>query len=396
MPTTQQTSTSLFGLGLVYLLYFSQLGIMVPYIGVMLDGRGFSSAEIGELIAMITLTRVVGPNLWAALADKTGHYLPIIRIGSLLAVLSFLLLFWFDGYWGIALSMGLMMMFWTAILPQLEVVTLTTIAGDSGLYSKIRLWGSIGYILCSVVLGYLLDWFHSDVVIWASVTVLAALFLSTLPISAPRQSSQHNEVGSMWQKLKAPVFMAFILSAILLQVSFGPFYGFFALYMLDIGYSGQQTGWFIALGVMAEVIIFLLAGRIISRFGIHRLLLICLLLAALRWYLLATLAGNILWLVFSQLLHAASFGLAHAASIQFIHRHFGKKFQSRGQAIYASIAFGGGGAIGNYVAGQLWHQGQGATATFIFASAAAGLAALVLLLVKRQSFAPPMSSTTGA
>lgn len=373
------TNANLFRLALVYFLYFGQLGILTPYLGVFLDGRGFNSVDIGTLIALITLTRILGPNLWAAMADKTGQLLLILRIGSALSVLAFLLLFGFDDFWGIALSLGLVMMFWTAVLPQLEVITLNVVRSDSGKYSKIRLWGSIGYIVCAVLLGKTLDIFSSEAVIWASVLVLSALTVATLFIQQPPYQSQQDMPGTIWHKLAKPVFLCFILSAILLQISFGPFYGFFALYMRDLGYSGQQTGWLIALGVMAEVLLFLVAGRLIHHFGVKRILFCCLLIATLRWGLLATYANYFAVLILVQLLHAATFGLAHAASMQFLHGYFGLKYQSRGQAIYVSVAFGGGGAIGNYVAGYLWQQGAGSLNTFMFASGVAALASLVVL-----------------
>ena len=84
------------------------------------------------------------------------------------------------------------------------------------------------------------------------------------------------------------------------------------------------------------------------------------------------------------MLHAFSFGMTHAASIQFIHQYFGKIFQSRGQAIYISVGFGIGGAIGNFVAGSLWSQGQGAELTFWLASVAAFCAALCLLPISSK------------
>jgi PPP family 3-phenylpropionic acid transporter len=170
----------------------------------------------------------------------------------------------------------------------------------------------------------------------------------------------------------------------LLQLSFGAYYGFFALYVLDLGYSGQATGWLIALGVVAEVIIFLQAGKLIKLFGVKWILVISILLTALRWYLLAVAANNPALLVVSQVLHAFSFGMTHAASMHFIHHYFGNKFQSQGQAIYISIGFGVGGAIGGYGAGYFWQQGQGAELTFTLAAVAAILSALSLVFVSSK------------
>ncbi|MFT4938172.1 MAG: PPP family 3-phenylpropionic acid transporter [Paraglaciecola sp.] len=369
-------------LSLTYLFYFGQLGVLVPYLGVFLDGRGFSSVEIGELFALITLSRILGPNLWASLADKSGKGLKVLRIGSFLTVVTFCLIFFVDGFWLLTLSFALMMMFWTAVLPQIEVLTLNCVKSNPTHYSYIRLWGSIGFILLTVFAGKMIDVFSSEAPIYISIVVLFAIFVFSLLLKEPDVSKvDDGDNASIWGKMRSWVFVCFILSAILLQISFGPYYGFFALYARDLGYSGEQTGGFIALGVAAEVIIFIMAGKLITFFGIKWILILSILLTALRWYLLAIFAESLVLLLLSQILHAFSFALTHAASIQFIHRHFGQNFQSRGQAIYISIAFGLGGAIGNYAAGGFWDQGQGAELAFSFAAIAALFSAGILFLV---------------
>lgn len=374
--------TSFILLSITYLLYFGQLGVLVPYLGVFLDGRGFSSEQIGQLFALITVTRIFGPNLWATLADKRGNGLGILRLGCFLTASTFLTVFWFQSYWGIALALGLMMCFWTAVLPQLEVITLNTVNSKASLYSRIRLWGSVGYILMAIAVGKLIDISSSEAPIYVSAAILFGLFVSTLFIQQPTIDRTESSLAhSQWHKVFAAPFVLFMLSAILLQVSFGPFYSFFALYMRDLDYSGQETGLLIALGVAAEVIIFIFAGRLIHFFGVKRVLFVSILFTALRWWLLAYYADQQSLLIFSQLLHALSFGLIHATSVHFIHHYFSASFQSRGQALYTSIAFGVGGAIGNLASGYLWLQGKGAVLTFVFATTMAIISALLILFM---------------
>jgi PPP family 3-phenylpropionic acid transporter len=278
-----------------------------------------------------------------------------------------------------------MMMFWTAILPQIEGLTLKCVSGHANRYGRIRLWGSIGFILLTIFTGKMIDIFSSDAPIYVGGIVLFSLFLVTLFLKEPAQdkSTDPHQI-SIWNKINTPVFYAFLLSAALLQLSFGAYYGFFALYVLDLGYSSQATGWLVALGVLAEVIIFLQAGKLITLFGVKWILVISILLTALRWYLLAIAANNPVILIVSQVLHAFSFGMTHAASMHFIHHYFGNKLQSQGQAIYISVGFGIGGAIGGYGAGYFWQQGQGAELTFTLAAVAAVLSALSLLFVSSK------------
>jgi PPP family 3-phenylpropionic acid transporter len=379
------STSNLILLAITYLFYFGQFGVLMPYLGVFLDGRGFSSNEIGELFALITVARIAGPNLWALLVDKSGRALNVLQLGALLTFGTFCLVLLVDGFWALTLSLALMMMFWTAILPQIEGLTLHCVRGNASRYGRIRLWGSIGYILLTIFTGKMIDVFSSDAPIYVGAIVLFGLFAVTLLLKEPtseKNTDQHQT--SIWHKINTPVFYAFLLSAALLQLSFGAYYGFFALYVLDLGYSGQATGWLVALGVLAEVVIFLQAGKLITAFGVKWILVISILLTALRWYLLAVSANYPAILVLSQVLHAFSFGMTHAASMHFIHHYFGNKLQSQGQAIYLSVGFGVGGAIGGYGAGYFWQQGQGAELTFTLAAVAAVLSAVSLVFVSSK------------
>ncbi|MFT5923668.1 MAG: PPP family 3-phenylpropionic acid transporter [Paraglaciecola sp.] len=387
MSKTAFSTSNLVLLAITYLFYFGQFGVLMPFLGVFLDGRGFSSSEIGELFALITLARIAGPNLWAVLADKSGRALNVLQLGALLTFGTFCLVLFVDGFWALTICLALMMMFWNAILPQIEGVTLDCVRGNASRYGRIRLWGSIGYILLTIFTGKMIDIFSSEAPIFVGTVVLFSLFFVTIFLKEPpREKSTDLHQVSIWNKINTSVFYTFLLSAALLQLSFGAYYGFFALYVLDLGYSGQATGWLIALGVLAEVVIFLQAGKLITLFGVKWILVISILLTALRWYLLAVFANNTAILVLSQVLHAFSFGMTHAASMHFIHHYFGNKFQSQGQAIYLSVGFGVGGAIGGYGAGYFWQQGQGAELTFTLAAAAAALSALSLVFISSKRF----------
>ncbi len=143
-----------------YFFYFAILGLVSPYLPVFLDGKGFSSLELGEIFAILTATKIVAPSLWAILADKTGQQLFIIRLGALLGLLSFMLLFWLDSYWPISFSLALFTLFWTAILPQLEVLTLNSVRRSSKIYARIRLWGSVGFIVLAVFAGQVMEYYE--------------------------------------------------------------------------------------------------------------------------------------------------------------------------------------------------------------------------------------------
>ena len=279
------------------------------------------------------------------------------------------------------------MMFWTAVLPQLEVITVSASKDSKGGYGAVRLWGSIGFIVLSLLIGFLLDFFSTEVIIYTSSFCLLALYISSLFIASPQAVPKHKRVVvNEWHKVRSLVFIVFIISAIFLQISFGSYYSFFALYMADLDYSGKQTGLFIAVGVLSEIGIFIIASRFIAKFGVKWMLIISMLLTSVRWLTLALIPESASAIIFSQTLHAFSFGMTHATSVHFLYTYFASGFQSRAQALYVSIAFGIGGALGSFIAGNIWMQGAGAEKSFIISASFAFVGAFALLLVSSKKF----------
>jgi PPP family 3-phenylpropionic acid transporter len=365
-----------------YFWYFSILGMVVPFLPIYLDSKGFSSLQIGEILAIVTATKIIGPTLWAMLADKSGKQITIIRLGALLALICFSLLFFVEHYWPITFVLAIFSLFWTAILPQLEVLTLNSVRRNAKIYARIRLWGSIGFIALAIITGELIAQFHAQAFTFIGLFILLALLLSTLLLKQPKTSVTHLRVASsLMSKICAPGFILFFLSGLLLQVSFGPYYSFFALFLRDLAYPGYAVGFFISVAVVAEIMIFIFAGTLFKYFSIRSLMAMSLFITAIRWLLTAYYAGNAVALGAIQLMHAASFGVYHSASILFVQQHFDRHQQNRGQAIFQSGVYGIGGAIGAYCAGLLWLDGKGAIDTFELAAYSAFMATFLSFFI---------------
>ncbi|NRQ41967.1 MFS transporter [Rheinheimera sp. YQF-2] len=374
---------------LAYFTYFGVLGIFVPYFGLFLDGRGLNSADIGLLLAIVTASRIVGPSVWALVAERSGKPLTVMRVGALLAAIGWLSSFADYGFWPLLCGFALFSFFWTAILPQLEVSAFAFLNDDTRAYGRIRTAGSVGYIVLVMLGGWLFERYGSEFLPLSALLFLLLLLASLFLLPKVSVSAELSTATVPFSKLiKNSVLLRFMLAALLLQMSFAPFYGFFTLYSRDLGYSGTQTGLFIGLAVAAEILAFYFAGSLMRNRSYRLLLSVCYGLTVLRWSLLAGMADNVWWLCFSMLLHAGSFAIAHSCAMQFIQQFFPKKLRSRGQAMYAGVIFGGGGAIGAYFSGVLWQNGNGAALTFSIAALlalAATLLALTLPGIKRPA-----------
>lgn len=363
-----------------YLFYFALLGATAPFLALYFHHLGFSSARIGELVAIPMLMRCIAPNLWGWLGDRSGRRLTIVRLGAVGTLLCFAGIFIDQGYAWLALVMALHAFFWHAVLPQFEAITLAHLQDQAARYSEIRLWGSIGFILAVVGLGQLFQRFSLDAFPWALILIMLGIVLSSywVPNAQPAARAERLGEGGFLRQLRRPGVLAFYLSVGLMQLSNGPYYTFLTLHLEALGYARGMIGMLWALGVLAEILLFLVMARLLARFSLRQVLLASFLITALRWLLLGNLAEHLAVLLVAQLMHAATFGAFHAAAIHFIQRSFGPRQQGQGQALYASVS-GVGGALGALYAGYSWAT-LGPAWTFAIASLAVALAALSIAL----------------
>ncbi len=367
-----------------YLFYFASLGALLPYWSLYLENLGYSAAAIGQLMALMMMTKIVSPNVWGWIADHTGRRLRIVRLGSFVAMLSFAGVLLGDEFWWLALVMIAFSFFWNAALPQFEVITLNHLGAQPHRYTSIRLWGSIGFIAAVAGLGMLLDRYGTGLLPMALLLLFAGIWLSTLWVServAPVLTASAEPLGKV---LRQPQVVALLGVCFLMQASHGPYYTFYTIYLEGHGYSRSLIGQLWALGVIAEVGIFLIMHRLVPRFGLRKLLLASVALAGLRWLLIAWFVDNLPVLVGAQLLHAATFGVFHGAAIQLIHRYFQGRHQGRGQALYSSLSFGAGGALGALYSGFTW-DAAGSTVSYVTAALISGLAWLLAWRTLRVS-----------
>lgn len=362
-----------------YLFYFASLGALVPFWGLYLQGRGFDALAIGQLMAILSGTKILAPMIWGYIVDRSGRRMPLVRLGALLAALAFLTVFAADGFWGMAGAILLFSFFWNTALPQVEAVTFNHLGPRPSRYALVRIWGSVGFILVVAVLGWRLGQDGLEVVpIWV-LLLCVGVWLSALAIPDSGPVLHAGPAPSLRRLLRRPEILAFFGACFLMQLSHGIYYAFYSIHLESAGYSSAAIGNLWALGVIAEVLLFLFMHRLLERFGARRMLLWSLGLAVLRWLAIGAFVEILAVQILAQMLHAATFGAFHAAAIHLVHHAFPGRTQGRGQALYNSLSFGAGGAAGSFLGGWLW-AGSGALVTFGIGAAAACVGLLIVRL----------------
>jgi PPP family 3-phenylpropionic acid transporter len=344
-----------------YFFYFIVLGTMVPYLSLYLKSLGMDAWHIGLLTSVMVSTKIVAPNIWGWLADHTGKRMLIIRLGCLIAVLFFSGIFFWHSAVSLAVIIFLYSFFWNAVLAQFEAVTLFYLGNKSEHYSRIRLWGSVGFIVAVALFGWMFDRVSLTVFPVIIVVSLLAIFLSSWLVVDPPLHAQPTATGnpvkdetSFFQRLREPQIAILFAVCFLMVLSHGPFYTFFSLLMERYHHTRTTIGLLWGLGVLAEVGIFLVMHRLLPFWGVHQLLLCSLAVTVMRWLLLAWFPQYLGVMLFAQTLHAFSFAVFHSASIEAIRRYFTRRQSGQAQAFYSAVGYGAGNVFGALLSGWLW------------------------------------------
>ncbi len=356
-----------------YLFYFGSLGALMPYWSLYLKELGFEAQAIGELIAIIMATKIIAPNIWGWIADRTGRHITLVRMSSLLTVFCFLGVFLGESYLWLAIVLGLFSFFWNAALPQFEATTFAHLGSQAHRYSHIRLWGSIGFIITVVLLGWLFQFIS---ILWLPsllISLFCGIGLSSFLVSEKTTLPSTVSDESFYQIIKQPSVIALFLICFLMQTSHGPYYTFYSIYLEDYGYTRDLIGQLWALGVIAEISVFLVMHRLLMHFSLKFLLIISLSVTGVRWLLIGYSVESLPLLVFAQLMHAASFGMYHGVIMQLIRQTFSDRHQGKAQALYSSLSFGAGGALGSLISGYTWGN-VGASLSYLWAALICGVA----------------------
>jgi MFS transporter, PPP family, 3-phenylpropionic acid transporter len=349
-----------------YFFYFAYIGAFAPFFSLYLQSVGRSAVEIGILMALPAVARIVAPHLLRATAAAgVACYLGVFAGTAFLWLFAVLLFACF---------------FLSAALPLMEATTLAHLGENTGRYGPVRVWGSLGYIVAVVGVGYALDWIAVDTLLWIVAALLAGVLAYCWRMPEAQAGRHATDDLPIRHILRRPEVVALIAACALMAAAHGPYYTFYSIHLVAHGYSKALTGWLWALGVTCEIAIFVWMPLLYSAFTLRAILIASFALAAVRFAIIGWGVERLVLLLFAQVLHAATFGSFHAAAIGIVHRLFRGRHQARGQAIYGSLTYGVGGAVGSLASGYAWDH-FGAALTFT-AGAAAALAGMTLVWLK--------------
>ncbi|MDO8412178.1 MAG: MFS transporter [Gallionellaceae bacterium] len=356
-----------------YFFYYAFVGMFAPYWSLYLKSIAFNAVQISILMSVQPVMRMIAPNLWGWLADRTGQRLRVVQLAALCSVLSYLGVFFTTDFAGLLLVMGLMGFFWSASMPLVEATTLTYLGKHSARYGRIRSWGSLGFIVTVLGLGYAFDFVAIAWVLWIGIAIKLGILIFSRQIPATEVLAHHTDSQPILSLLRQPQVLALFSACFLMAVAHGPYYTFYSIYLVEHGYAKSAVGWLWSLGVVCEIGVFFAMPWLMRHYTLPKILLLSFACAVLRFLLIAWGVEVLPLLLLAQGLHAATFGAFHAAAVALVHQFFRGRHQSKGQALFGSITYGAGGMAGALLSGPLWqHWGAGAMYSFSAVAALAG------------------------
>lgn len=371
--------------GALFLIY----GVHLPYLPVWLDFRGMTPGEIGLVTATPFFLRLVVTPAVALYADQWGAHRAIVITLAWTAVAASLLLTLAAGFHAIFAAAVVFALASSTMMPLIETVAVAGVRRGGLDYGRMRLWGSLTFILATFGGGAVLQSYGPAAGVWlmatgALATAVAAHLLPRPADPSPAAvggPSRLPKLDDAVRLLRAPVFLAFLVAVGAVQGAHATFYTFGALHWRSQGLSSAMIGALWTIGVAAEIALFAYSGFVMARIWATSLLILGGAAAVLRWSLMG-LDPPLALLVPLQLLHGATYGAAHLGAIHFISRAVPDQAAGTAQAIYATVAAGVAMGAATLAAGSLYARYGGGSYWGMAAIAAVGL--LAALYVRRS------------
>jgi len=336
-----------YALSFFYFFYFALVGVYVIFMPKALLSFGYTEAQVGIIFAAAPFMRFLIPFLF----KKYFVLNNAVFVNSLIITFigTVLIYFWVDDFWLYLLANLIFGGAMGIVLPYIESVALANIPKER--YGKVRLYGSIGFMVIALWLGRVLVDF-GDVFYYlgasAFFTMLTGYWAGRY--DQENQQAESKELNASFSILEHKYFW---ISVFLMQVAFGGFYNFFTIYETSHGISLEMTSWMWSFGVICEIVMLYFQGPLLQR-NLLSILKLSIFITAIRWMMLYLFPSSEVIAFASQSLHAFSFALYHTAAITYIFALYTQKRLA--QQFFLGIAFGLGGSVGALLAGQIYGE----------------------------------------
>lgn len=366
-------------LSLYYFVAFGAVGLYLPFFATWLQGRGFFGWQMSAIMALLPACQLLSPTLIGMLSDRLGlrgkmmtFCAVVTATGLSVFGLSALLLQPLPFPWALCC----MFAFTALRSPTIGLADVLALEISTN-YGRVRLWGSLGFMVSALVGGALMNPTHAfalpvTLAAYLWVLVIVSWFLPQVSRLPPRPA-RHDLVLLLQQH----AYRGLLVTIGLIFASFTAYDMCATLRLRELAASGTQIGLFWAIGTLSEVVLLFFSGDWLKQVGAGKLLAAACSVSVLRWLALATLT-DVSWVLALQPLHAISFGLMWVSAMGVLKRETGQRGGATAQGLFASsVALGG--TVGMSVWGSMY-EAWGSWYVFVIS---AGVMALAVVSASR-------------
>jgi oligosaccharide:H+ symporter len=351
--------------------------IFANFIPLYFKEIGLSGQEIGWLLAIGPIAGIISQPIWGFFSDKfksikitliiciSGAFfisLALLKVSNFPALMIFLFLFFF---------------FYSAITPLGDSLANQTSKIEKIPFGKIRMWGSLGFGLSAMIIGYILTITGIDKVL---IPLLVALFITFAISFFLKDVNTSNRPVSAVDAVKIgvnPQFMTFVILIMLISITHRTNDFFLGFYLKELGGSETTVGISMFIGVSTEVAIMATAFYWFRKYHETIFIIIAGIIYTVRWILMS-LASTPMEVLILQPLHGISFGILYISAFQYVSKLLPKHLQATGHGVFITFLFGISGIIGSLIGGSLLDAtGLSRLYHFMAASSAAGVLSFI-------------------
>ncbi len=325
------------------------------YFNIYFNDVGLTSFQIGIVNAIPKGLSLLIMPFWGMATDYFGENKKILMITILGTMFSVLLFPLTSDFYLLLLFMFIYAVFQNPVIPLTDTLLLDYLGSQGEDYGKYRLWGSVGYMVTVLFIGYFLENTRSVNLFYVYATALFIALVMTYFLPASDRDFQIIKLKDALKVFKNKELFVFLIFVFVLQTTMNAYYTYFPLYIVAHGGGELLLGIAMAVAAASEIFTFFASGKILARFKVSNVLLLISVGFCLRWFLLFSLPYMPI-IILSQLLHSVTFGLFYATGVYYVNSVTGAAFRATGQNLFAATFLGVSAISGNLIGGFLYQR----------------------------------------
>ncbi len=337
----------------MYFFYYMAVGAYLPYINLYFQRIGLTGIQIGLLSAIPLVVTSSTSIIWAGIADRLQIHRRILNLALFLGPIAAFFMMQFQDYAALLPIVVLFAFLITPIIPLMESAALEAAGIHKRTYGGLRVWGTIGWMISTWVVGVLIDKFNIRWLFYSFFVLMAISFIVSLFQPARIQVLRTSFRLSLRQMASQRAFLFFMVSIFLLATGMGAVNYFFSLYLDDLGAAEGLIGLAWSVAAFSEIPVIAFSGAIIKRTGAKGLLGIGFIAYAIRWVAYSFVRLPV-WVLPVQLIHGLSFGAFQVGGVTFVNERTPEGLSTTAQAIFSTITYGFGPIAGALVGGYFY------------------------------------------